>query len=152
MSFLSQKLARAHYQCLQYAITAQFNHSFLLALALKTKTHVMALLAATWSKFSPNMIKTLILYRLPMESRLGIPVDTSTINGITKCNDFTTHKILSMKRKWRELWIYVFGTPNCSSQLLLGAWCSLGRAATISVRGDQLWDMISWDRSVSKSD
>ena len=53
------------------------NRSFLLTLALKFRTCVMALLVSTWLKFSPDVIKIMVPYRLPMGSWLGI--GTSTI-------------------------------------------------------------------------
>ena len=37
MTFENQKLVQTYYQCLEYAITAHFNISFLFTLALKTK-------------------------------------------------------------------------------------------------------------------
>jgi hypothetical protein len=58
-------------------MTTHFNHSFLLTLALKTKTCVMALLVLASSKFSPNLIEIMDPYRLPMGSLPG--TCTSTI-------------------------------------------------------------------------
>jgi hypothetical protein len=44
VNFRSQKLAQTYYQCLESIITTHLNCSFLLTLALKTRTSVMALL------------------------------------------------------------------------------------------------------------
>ena len=52
------------------------NRSFHHIVALKTKACVMALLVPTWSKLSPNLIKTSIPYRSPMGSWLGIGIST----------------------------------------------------------------------------
>ena len=68
MNIWSQPLAQAYYQCLEYAITTPFNCSFLLNLALKTRTCVMALLVTAWSEFSPNFIEFPVLYGLMMGS------------------------------------------------------------------------------------
>ena len=67
----SQKLTQTYYQCLESIIIAHFNRSFLLTLALKTRTCVMALLIPTWSKLSHDMMEILVSYRLPMGSRWG---------------------------------------------------------------------------------
>ena len=53
MNFLSQKLARTYYQCLEFVITTPFSCSFLLTLALKSMTCVMA----SWFWPNPSMIK-----------------------------------------------------------------------------------------------
>lgn len=41
MKFWSEEVARTFYICQEYAITAQFDHLFLLNLALKTSSCVM---------------------------------------------------------------------------------------------------------------
>ena len=68
VNFWSQKLAQTYYQSLEFVKTAHFNHSFLLTLALKTRTCVMTLLIAAWSKFRPSLIKILVPYRLPIDA------------------------------------------------------------------------------------
>ena len=57
MIFWSQKLAQTYYQCMESTVVTHFNRSFLLTLALKTKTCVMELLVATWLKFDSNLIE-----------------------------------------------------------------------------------------------
>jgi len=52
------------------------NRSFLFALALKTKTCVMILLAHAWSNFGPNLIEIPVPYRLPMGTQSGIGAST----------------------------------------------------------------------------
>ena len=54
MTLWSQKLAQTYYQYLEYAITAHFNISFLLTLALNTMTYVMTLLVSVGSNSSPQ--------------------------------------------------------------------------------------------------
>jgi hypothetical protein len=54
---LSQKLAQTYYRCLQSIITTHLKCSFFLALALKTKTCVMASLILAWLELSPNLVE-----------------------------------------------------------------------------------------------
>ena len=61
VNFLNHNLARAYYQCLKHAITAHHNHSFLLTLARKSRTCVMALLVSDQSKFSLIVVGNSIL-------------------------------------------------------------------------------------------
>ena len=56
----------------------RLNRSFLLTLALKTKTRVMTLLAPAWLKCSPNLINILVPYRLPIKY-WNTGIGTSTI-------------------------------------------------------------------------
>ena len=51
---------------------------FLITLALKTRTFVMALLIPVWSKFSPSLVRFPVPYKLSMGSSLGIGVSTIT--------------------------------------------------------------------------
>ena len=71
-------------KCPKPVTTAHFNCSFLLSLALKPNTRVMMLLVPTRSKFNPNMIEILVLYRLPMGSWSGI--GTCTIFILSNIN------------------------------------------------------------------
>ena len=71
LEFLSQKLSK-HITNVWSLLTASFNCSFLLALVIKTKTCVMALLVPALSKSNPSLIKILIPYRMPMGSRSRI--------------------------------------------------------------------------------
>ena len=90
VNFWSQKFAPTYYQCLEYAMTTHFNHSFLLTLTLKTRTYVMALLGLISLKFNPNMIIILILYRLPMGSSSRINTSTIYLKLIRKIWKITT--------------------------------------------------------------
>ena len=89
VNFWSQNLTQTYYQCLQFAITIHFNRTFLLTLALKTKTCVMTLLVMTLSKFqswpnekfNPNHIEIVVPYRLMMGSRLGIGTSSTNPNA-----------------------------------------------------------------------
>ena len=62
VNFWSQKLAWTYCQCLEFAIIVHFNRLFMLTLAIKTKTCVMALVILARSKFSPNLIEILVPY------------------------------------------------------------------------------------------
>ena len=64
----SRKLARTSYQCPESAITAHFNCSFLLTLALKPETYIMTLLVPAWSKSNPSLIEIMAPYKFPMGS------------------------------------------------------------------------------------
>lgn len=57
MHFWSRKSAETYYQYLKFAITAHFDHSTLLTLELKTKTHIITRLIMTRLKSNPNLIK-----------------------------------------------------------------------------------------------
>ena len=67
------------------------NCSFLFALALKTRTCVMALLDPTRLKFSPSLMEIPVPYRSPMGSWLGIEASTIPVVGFLPAsgrNDF----------------------------------------------------------------
>ena len=68
VNYVNQELVWTYYHCLESAMTAHFNHSFLLTLATKTRTCVMTLLVSAWLKLSPCLIKISGPYKLPMGS------------------------------------------------------------------------------------
>ena len=76
MIFWSQKLAQTYDQCLEFAITAHFNSSFLLTLALKTRTCIITLLIPAWLKFNPNLIEIPVPYKFSMGAWSGIGANT----------------------------------------------------------------------------
>ena len=61
-----------------------FNRSFLIVLALKTKTRVMALLVPISSKFNPNLVKISVPFRLPVGLSLGIGVSILIVHLFVK--------------------------------------------------------------------
>lgn len=109
MNVWSQKLTQTYYPCLESANTVPFKRSFLLTLAPKTETCIMALLVLAWSKFSPNPVEIPVPYRLSMGSWLGI--DSSSIDGVKYNTNGNLHP---------------FGTKH-SKQPLLGWSCVVAK-------------------------
>ena len=69
MNFWSQKLAWTYYQCLEFAITAHFNNSFFLTLALWTRVCVHGNIGSSMieSQSQPNQNVSLILIKIQSE-------------------------------------------------------------------------------------
>ena len=84
------------------------DHSFLLTLALQTRTCIMmTLLIPIWSKFSLSLIKITVPYQLPMGSWLGI--ETSIlVGGATKSSSNLVRRKYS-----KQIYHKIFN--NCSN-------------------------------------
>jgi hypothetical protein len=125
VKFLSNFFSITYYQCLEYVIIAQCNQSFLLILALKSKTCVTTIPILTWLKFNLNLIPIPLPNILSMGSWLGI--GTSTIEGASMWLHKSPKQVLHFHPKlyhtWKEgekvhLWSsnHLSNIPNHRSQ------------------------------------